>query len=260
MTSAAALLAAGPAVAEEVKPGISFGFPGPLETMPPDMARAEEAAMTEALASGQFLADDTIRAVRADYTSIDAAAASAAVGRRITADKVRAIIGGMCPGKTTASLQKVAVPNAMVMISPSATSPALSTVEDKGLFLRTVPSGVRQGEVMGQIIPDHGIKTVTVTCSNNDYGKGLADSFVVSFPKAGVATRNRRTLRRRQSRLFSRGRGTRFRRGRHDAGGQAETSKSGSRPKRTGTEKSRPDFAFVSEDQGVTDDYHRKAA
>jgi branched-chain amino acid transport system substrate-binding protein len=38
----------------------------------------------------------------------------------------------------------------MVMISPSATSPALSTMEDNGLFFRTAPSDARQGVVMAR--------------------------------------------------------------------------------------------------------------
>ena len=77
------------------------------------------------------------------------------------------------------------MPNGMVMISPSATSPALSTIEDNGLFFRTAPSDARQGEVMTEIVMDRGIKEVAVTYTNNDYGKGLADSFVTSFEAAG---------------------------------------------------------------------------
>jgi branched-chain amino acid transport system substrate-binding protein len=73
----------------------------------------------------------------------------------------------------------------MVMISPSATSPALSTVEDNGLFFRTAPSDARQGVVMSEIIMDRGIDTVAVTYTNNDYGKGLADSFAAAFEEMG---------------------------------------------------------------------------
>ncbi len=77
------------------------------------------------------------------------------------------------------------MPNGMVMISPSATSPALSTVEDNGLFFRTAPSDARQGQVMADILKDRGIKEVAVTYTNNDYGKGLADSFQPAFEATG---------------------------------------------------------------------------
>ena len=48
---------------------------------------------------------------------------------------VTAIMGADCSGVTGAILQNVARANGVVMISPSATSPALSDAEDDGLFL-----------------------------------------------------------------------------------------------------------------------------
>ena len=49
------------------------------------------------------------------------------------------------------------------MISPSATSPALSDLEDNGLFFRTAPSDARQGQVIAEILKERGIKTVAMT-------------------------------------------------------------------------------------------------
>ena len=43
-------------------------------------------------------------------------------------------MGADCSGVTGAVLSNVAVPNGVPMISPSATSPALTTAEDNGLF------------------------------------------------------------------------------------------------------------------------------
>jgi branched-chain amino acid transport system substrate-binding protein len=77
------------------------------------------------------------------------------------------------------------MPNGMVMISPSATSPALSDLPDDGLFFRTSPSDARQGVVMTEILMEHDIKSVALTYTNNDYGKGLADSFAAAFEAAG---------------------------------------------------------------------------
>jgi branched-chain amino acid transport system substrate-binding protein len=67
------------------------------------------------------------------------------------------------------------------MVSPSATSPALSTAEDNGLFFRTAPSDARQGAVIAEILAEKGISEVAVTYTNNDYGKGLADAFEAAF-------------------------------------------------------------------------------
>ena len=84
-------------------------------------------------------------------------------------------MGADCSGVTGAVLSNVAVPNGVPMISPSATSPALTTAEDNGLFFRTAPSDARGGEVLADITSDRGISSVAITYVNTDYGVGLAD-------------------------------------------------------------------------------------
>ena len=184
MNSAACLLA-GAASADDVKIGVFLGLTGPIESLVAQMAPGAETAIAEVSASGKLLGGKSVSAVRADTTCVDAAAATAAAERLITSDKVSGIVGGDCSGVTIATLTNVAVPNGMVMVSPSATSPALSTIEDNGLFFRTAPSDARQGVVMSDIIMDRGFKTVALTYTNNDYGKGLADAFQSAFEAAG---------------------------------------------------------------------------
>ena len=187
MATAATALMAGAAHASEVKIGIILGFTGPLESITPHMGAGAEMAMKEVTDSGMLLDGLTVTPVRADSTCIDAAAAVAAAERLVTADGVKGIMGADCSGVTGAILQNVAVPNGMVMISPSATSPGLSHAnnEDNGLFFRTAPSDARQGVVMTEILLEEGINEVAVSYVNNDYGKGLADSFQAAFEAAG---------------------------------------------------------------------------
>ena len=183
-TTASALIA-GAASAEDIKLGIVFGFTGPIESLTQPMAQAAEMAMKEVSDSGALLGGATVEGIRGDSTCIDSAAAVAATERLVTSDKVNGIVGGDCSGVTGAMLQNVARPNGIVMISPSATSPALSTAEDDGLFFRTSPSDARQGQVMTEIIMERGINSVAVTYTNSDYGKGLADAFESAFVAAG---------------------------------------------------------------------------
>lgn len=191
LASAAVALCAGAASAEDVKLGILIGFTGPIESLTPAMAAASEMAMKEATDSGKFLDGATVVSVRGDSTCGDAAAGTAAAERLVTADKVQGIVGGDCSGVTGAVLQNVARPNGMVMISPSATSPALTTAEDDGLFFRTAPSDAREGEVMAETLVEKGIKSIALTYTNNDYGKGLAEAIATSFTaKGGVVTIN----------------------------------------------------------------------
>jgi branched-chain amino acid transport system substrate-binding protein len=77
------------------------------------------------------------------------------------------------------------MPNGVVMISPSATSPALSNAEDNGVFFRTSPSDARQGQVMADVLMEKGFKSAAITYTNNDYGKGLADSIAAAFKEKG---------------------------------------------------------------------------
>lgn len=185
LATAATALTAGAVAAEDVKIGMILGFTGPIETLTPHMADSAELALNEINASGKFMGGKTLTSVRADSTCVDAAAASAAAERLITTDGVSAIMGADCSGVTGAILSNVAVPNGIAMVSPSATSPALTTAEDNGLFFRTAPSDARQGEVLAGLLQDRGISEVAVTYTNNDYGKGLSDSFIASFEANG---------------------------------------------------------------------------
>lgn len=169
----------------DTKIGVILGFTGPLESITPGMAASAELAFKEASDSGAFMKGAKIAPVRADSTCIDAAAATAAAERLITSDKVVAIMGADCSGVTTAIANNVAVPKGVPIISPSATSPALTTIKDNGFFFRTAPSDARQGEVLAGIVKGRGIGNVAISFTNNDYGKGLANSFSRAFEAMG---------------------------------------------------------------------------
>jgi branched-chain amino acid transport system substrate-binding protein len=182
-TAAMALVAPAASAEETVNVGIILGFTGPLETITPHMAGGAELAFQEANESG--LLPVQLNPVRADSTCIDAAAATTAAERLVTADNVVAIVGADCSGASIAIANTVAVPNGVPMISPSSTSPALSDIDDDGFFFRTAPSDARQGEVLAEILEERGIDAVAVTFTNNDYGRGLAESFQSAFEERG---------------------------------------------------------------------------
>jgi branched-chain amino acid transport system substrate-binding protein len=190
LAASACALMAGAAAAEDVKIGILFGFTGEIESLSLNMVNGADQAISEVNASGKFALGNVL-AVRADSTCGDAAVATASAERLITAEGVKGIVGAVCSGTTRAVLTNVAMPNGMVMISPSATSPALSADPDNGLFFRTAPSDAREGEIMADILVEKGIKSIALTYSNSDYGKGLAESIANAFiAKGGVVTIN----------------------------------------------------------------------
>ena len=182
--AAALMTTAASAQDDPVKLGILLGYTGPIESMVANMGPAAEAAIAEVNEAGTLLGGVTVEGERADTGCIDNAVATSAA-ERLIGDGADGIIGGDCSGVTGAVLQNVAIPNGMVMISPSATSPALSTVEDQDLFFRTAPSDAREGEVMAQDIMDRGFNSIAVTYTNNDFGKGQSDSLVQNFEELG---------------------------------------------------------------------------
>ena len=187
LAAATATLLAGTAYAggHEEKVGVILGFTGPIESLTPTMADSAELAFAEASNSGLLLDGKVLVAVRADSTCVDSSAATAAAERLVNSDNVVAIMGADCSGVTGAIAKNVGAPNGVAMVSPSATSPGLSAIDDNGVFFRTAPSDARQGVVMTEVLMEEGIKEVAVTYTNNDYGKGLADSFQAAFEAAG---------------------------------------------------------------------------
>ncbi len=168
-----------------IKMGIILGFTGPIESLTPAMAASAELAFNEASDSGSLLGGKKIKVERADSTCVDSAAATSAA-EGLVSNGVVAIMGADCSGVTGAIASNVAVPNGVVMISPSATSPGLTTIEDKGYFFRTAPSDARGGQILADITKDRGVKSVAITYTNNDYGKGLADVYKAAVEAHGI--------------------------------------------------------------------------
>jgi len=169
----------------DIKMGIILGFTGPIESLTPAMRDSAKLAFKEASDSGSLLGGETITVLEADSTCVDSAAAQAAA-EKLLADGVVAIMGADCSGVTGAIATNVAIPNGVVMISPSATSPGLTDLDDNGLFFRTAPSDARGGQILADITKDRKIKSVAITYTNNDYGKGLADVYEAAVKAHGI--------------------------------------------------------------------------
>ena len=150
---------------KDIKVGIILGFTGPIESLTPAMAASAELAFKEASESGSLLSGSTITTERADSTCVDSAAATTAA-EGLVSGGVNAIMGADCSGVTGAIATNVAVPNGVVMISPSATSPGLTDLDDKGFFFRTAPSDARGGQILADITKDRGVGSIAITYTN----------------------------------------------------------------------------------------------
>jgi len=169
----------------DIKVGIILGFTGPIESLTPAMRDSAKLAFKEASDSGSLLGGKKITVLEGDSTCVDSAAAQAAA-EKLVSEGVVAIMGADCSGVTGAIASNVAVPKGITMISPSATSPGLTTLDDKGYFFRTAPSDARGGQILADITKDRKIKSVAITYTNNDYGKGLADVYSAAVKAHGI--------------------------------------------------------------------------
>ena len=177
-------IAAGSAQAADVKIGFLGGFTGPIESLVPPIHEGAKLAVKQINEQGGIL-DGQLVMVQGDSTCADATAASNAADRMVNAEKVTALVGPLCSGETIAAANSAAIPGGVVLVSPAATSPALSELNDNDLVFRTTPSDAYSGEVLAKLLKDKGHDTVAVTYVNNDYGKGFAEALKGSFEERG---------------------------------------------------------------------------
>ena len=183
LAAAAAILAATPALAADVKGGIRGDITGPIEALAGPIVKAAQQAFDDVNAQGGIL-DGKVVAVTGD-SACDPSVAGPAADKLVNTDQVVGIVGAFCTGATIGAATAAGIPGGVVMISPSATAPALTTLDDKDLVFRTAPSDAFQGVKLADLLIQKGIKSVALTYVNNDYGKGLADVFKATYTKDG---------------------------------------------------------------------------
>ncbi|MFF5625628.1 ABC transporter substrate-binding protein [Microbacterium sp. LWH10-1.2] len=97
---------------------------------------------------------------------------------------VSAIVGAAASGVSKLILDGN-VAAGILQISASNTSPDFTTWDDKGLYFRTAPSDLLQGEVLGNLIAEDGHKTLGIIYQNDAYGTGLNDAIKKTFEGTG---------------------------------------------------------------------------
>ncbi|MCP4316257.1 MAG: ABC transporter substrate-binding protein [Hyphomicrobiales bacterium] len=182
----AALIAAstGAALADDVKVGALMGITGPLANFIPPILNAAKLAEADVNAGGGILGGQNFVLVVADgqaaaQPSVDAAS------KLVNLENVAAIMGALSSGATIASANAVSIPNNVLQVSPTATSPAVTDIKDNDYLYRIVPSDNYQGQVLANIVLDEGLNKVAVAYVNNDYGVGIANTFKASFEEKG---------------------------------------------------------------------------
>jgi len=97
---------------------------------------------------------------------------------------VDAVLGAASSGVTKLVIDQVVGADTM-MFSPANTSPDFTTWNDNGLYFRTAPSDLLQGEVLGNLIASDGASTLGMIVLNDAYGTGLEKVTGEVFTAAG---------------------------------------------------------------------------
>ena len=99
-------------------------------------------------------------------------------------DGVSVIVGALSDNVSRKVLDQI-VTAGVLQISPAATSTDFTRADDNGLFWRTAPACVLEGDVMGKQIAADGVKTLGVIYQTGYCEPGLPEALSTAFERAG---------------------------------------------------------------------------
>lgn len=117
----------------------------------------------------------------------DPQGAQEAATKLIESNKVSVIAGPMASSETIPVAENVSVDAGVPLISPSATSPEVTSIEDNGLVFRTPPSDALQGKILAEVLGKAVGATSTVNTGgrNDAYGNALVQVFSDAWKAGG---------------------------------------------------------------------------
>lgn len=168
---------------EPLKIGTLFPFTGDLSDFGPAFFNSAELAVNQ-INEGGGVNGQPVELIRGDTATSPQQAVTEAT-RLIEIEGVSAIVGPAGSGEALPVSESVAGPAGVAVISPSATSPALTVANDSGVFFRTTISDAAQGVVIADLALEQGYETACVFYLNNAYGQGLNEAFAERFTAEG---------------------------------------------------------------------------
>src|SRR5213596_3597084 len=177
-----------PAAKPALRIGTLLSITGALSQYGPGDTQGAYLAVHQINAAGGVLGQPIQLYTEDDQT--DQTAAAAATTKLITQNHVSAIVGAQFSGGTIASIG-IAKAAGVPMVSPSATSPALSNLTlTGGYFFRTAPSDALQGVVAATYLYGSGganrsFRYVNLVGRDDSYGRGLVGVIKTKFTALG---------------------------------------------------------------------------
>jgi branched-chain amino acid transport system substrate-binding protein len=145
---------------------------GDLAFLGPPEFRGVDLAIEDINAAGGVL-DKQVVGVKGDSGDGTPDIAGAEVDKLLS-DKADAIIGAAASGVSVSVIDKI-TGNGVVHFSPANTAAGFDTYDDGGLYFRTAPSDILQGEILANLVVEDGFSNVAVMGRQDFYGEGLSD-------------------------------------------------------------------------------------
>ncbi|MCA1602170.1 MAG: ABC transporter substrate-binding protein, partial [Acidobacteria bacterium] len=149
---------------------------------PPEFAGVD-VAIDEINAAGGVLGND-VSHLRGDSGDDKTDTANQTVDRELGAG-AQVIVGAAASGVTKLVINKITGAGA-VEISAANTSNEFTCWNDKGLYFRTAPPDVLQGQALAELIGVDGAQRVSIMARNDPYGSGLANETEKNLRAAGI--------------------------------------------------------------------------
>jgi branched-chain amino acid transport system substrate-binding protein len=172
--------------ADTIKLGVAGPHSGDLASYGIPTVKAAELVVKEINAKGGVMGKPVELVVEDDVCKPEVATNTAT---KLVGEGVKVVLGHICSGATKAALG-IYLDSKVVVMSPSATNPALTQSGDYPNFYRTIASDDAQARLEVDFALDIlRVKKIAVLHDKGDYGKGLAEfakSFLEAEPEAEV--------------------------------------------------------------------------
>ncbi len=155
----------------------SLAFLGPPEFAGVDLAVAD---INEA---GGVNGEEIPDAIQGDSGDTETDTASQTADRLLN-ENADVIVGAASSGVSLTVIDKITGAG-VIQFSPANTAPDFTDYDDNGLYFRTAPSDVLQGQLLGELIAGDGNATLGILALDDPYGTGLADFVEQSFTDSG---------------------------------------------------------------------------
>jgi branched-chain amino acid transport system substrate-binding protein len=176
----------GIASADTIKLGVAGPHSGDLASYGIPTIKAAELVVKDINAKGGINGKQVELLIEDDVCKPEIATNTAT---KLVSDGVDVVLGHICSGATKAALP-IYKDAGIVVMSPSATNPALTQSGDYPNFYRTIASDDAQAIKEVEFALDTlGLKKIAVIHDKGDYGKGLAEfakAFIEKSPKGEV--------------------------------------------------------------------------